>query len=384
MAYNRLTFKFDLPHTMNRMIHHHDSAPACADKQGSMKGFDQEFTDIVDYILRITLRIWEGKQVGLCADYYSDDCPVYTLAGMTVGAEEVTQNTLSTLAAFPDRTLHADNIIWGGDDEHGFHTSHLISTQMTNMGDTEYGPATGKHATIQVIAHCVVKENRIVEEWLVRDNYSLVEQLGYNPDEIALAQAQAEPQVRYQEWHQSELSRVPNAVNAERRALPDTLSDTQNTEALILASLQNIWNCRMVGDVNQAYSENAELHASANRELSGHEEIAQFYISFFGTFSNLKLALDYSCQQAAADGGTDVAVRWTMVGDHTGSKLFGAPSGAPILILGESQFHVVDGKIVEEWTVFDQLAVLSQIHRARLKAPNSASDLDNNFGNDKN
>ena len=353
---------------MNRLTHHHDSAPASGEKRGSMAGFDEEFTDIVDYILRITYRIWEGKQVGLCRDYYSDDCPVYTLAGMTVGAEEVTQNTLSTLAAFPDRTLHADNIVWGGDDQNGFHTSHLISTDMTNLGDTEYGPATGCHAKIQVIAHCIIKDNRIIEEWLVRDNYSLVEQLGYDPDKIALAQAKTEPQARYQEWYVNELSRVSSVVNFERQSTSGDL----DAQGFVMGTLQNIWNCRMVGDVNQAYAQDAELHASANRELVGHEEIAQFYLSFFGTFSDLKLALDYSCQQYAKDGGMDVAVRWTMLGDHTGSKLFGAPSGAPVLILGESQFHVVDGKITEEWTVFDQLAVLSQIHRARLTAENQA------------
>ena len=250
---------------MNRMIHHHDSAPASAENRGSMAGFDEEFTDIVDYILRITYRIWEGKQVGLCRDYYSDDCPVYTLAGMTVGAEEVTQNTLSTLAAFPDRTLNADNIVWGGDDQHGFHTSHLISTEMTNLGDTEYAPATGRHAKIQVIAHCIIKDNRIIEEWLVRDNYSLVEQLGFDPDKIALAQAKTEPQTRYQEWYATELSRVPSVVNSERQSTSGDLE----AENLIMASLQNIWNCRMVGDVNQAYAEGAKLHASANRELSG-------------------------------------------------------------------------------------------------------------------
>ena len=287
---------------------------------------------------------------------------------MTVGAEEVTQNTLSTLAAFPDRTLHADNIVWGGDDQNGFHTSHLISTDMTNLGDTEYGPATGCHAKIQVIAHCIIKDNRIIEEWLVRDNYSLVEQLGYDPDKIALAQAKTEPQARYQEWYVNELSRVSSVVNFERQSTSGDL----DAQGFVMGTLQNIWNCRMVGDVNQAYAQDAELHASANRELVGHEEIAQFYLSFFGTFSDLKLALDYSCQQYAKDGGMDVAVRWTMLGDHTGSKLFGAPSGAPVLILGESQFHVVDGKITEEWTVFDQLAVLSQIHRARLTAENQA------------
>ena len=356
---------------MNRLSNHYDSAPALKKTIGSMSGFDEEFTDIVDYILRITYRIWEGKQVGLCEDYYSADCPVYTLAGMTVGAAEVTQNTLNTLAAFPDRTLKADNIIWAGDSAGGFHTSHLISTEMTNIGDTEYGPATGRQAKIQVIAHCIIKDNRIIEEWLVRDNYSLVEQLGYDPDEIAQTQAQNEPQARYQQWYQDELNRVPAAVNATRQ----TVDNNMDAQALVLASLQNIWNCRMVGDVNQAYAQDAKLHASANRELSGHQEIAQFYLSFLGTLSNLKVALDYSCQQAAKESGTDVAVRWTMLGEHTGSKLFGTPSGAPILVLGESQFHVVDGKIVEEWTVFDQLAVMSQIHRARLKTLSATPDL---------
>ena len=44
------------------MDNHYDSAPATA-APGNMPGFHAEFTDIVDYILRITYRIWEGKQV---------------------------------------------------------------------------------------------------------------------------------------------------------------------------------------------------------------------------------------------------------------------------------------------------------------------------------
>ena len=47
-------------------------APILAGRGGALRGFDDEFTDIVDYILRITQRIWEGKQVGLCRDYYAE------------------------------------------------------------------------------------------------------------------------------------------------------------------------------------------------------------------------------------------------------------------------------------------------------------------------
>lgn len=346
---------------MNRLKHHYDSAPADPTKNGNMKGFDPEFTDIVDYIIRITYRIWEGKQIGLCYDYYSDSCPVYTLAGYAQGAEEVIQNTLNTLAAFPDRTLGADNIIWGGNDVDGFHTSHLIDTKMTNVGDSDLGPATGRKAQFKVIAHCVVKDNKVIEEWLVRDNYALVEQLGFEPSKVVKKIAAKQPEPRFLKWLESELYRV-SSLNVGTRT---ELIAGCTAEQMVLGSLQNIWNARMLGDVFKAYDSDAALHASANRELSGHTQIVDFYGSILGNFSDLKVSFDYSCQQPNPKGGDDVAVRWAIAGRHSGRGLFGEPTHAPILIIGESQYRVENGKIQEEWTVFDQIAIMVQIARAR-------------------
>ena len=346
---------------MNRLQHHHDSASATSDNTGSMQGFDAEFTDIVDYILRITYRIWEGKQIGLCYDYYSDDCPVYTLGGYVQGSEQVVQNTLNTLAAFPDRTLAADNIIWGGNDNDGFHTSHLINTKMTNLGDSEFGLATGKQGEIKVIAHCVVKDNKIIEEWLVRDNYLLAQQLGFEPMMLAKKFAQHPPEERFSKWRDEELTRVANTSHISRLASPAE----QDSEAMVLCALQNIWNARMLGDVFQVYSHDAHLNASASRELKGHDEIVQFYTSFLGAFSELRVSCDYSCMQANQEGGDDVAVRWTMAGKHSGRSMFGEPTNAPILVIGESHYRVVDGQIMNECTVFDKLAVMTQIERVR-------------------
>ncbi len=350
---------------MTRLDNHYDSAPAKPESKGTMAGFDSEFTDLVDYILRITYRIWEGKQIGLCYDYYSEDCPVYTLAGITIGAEEVVQNTLTTLSAFPDRTLHADAVIWGGDDKSGFHSSHRIKSRMTNKGASDLGPATGKEATIAVIAHCVVKDNKIIEEWLVRDSFSLAEQLGFDPHEVAQQKAKLPANSRLQKWKKSELDRL--AANVEHARVPYAGSASD----LVTASLQNIWNARMVGDVFQVYSADAELHASANRERKGHEAIVQFYTEFLGTLSSLKLSVDYVCEQAAEVGGTDVAARWTLRGLHTGPVLWGEPSNEEVLVLGESHYHVVDNLIQEEWTVFDELSILTEIYRTRSAEPAS-------------
>ncbi len=345
---------------------HYDSAPP-GGEGGDMKGFDAEFRDIVDYILRITYRIWEGKQVGLCHDYYSDDCPVYTLAGYSEGAEVVTQNTIRTLGGFPDRTLHADNIVWGGDADSGFHSSHLITTSMTNLGPSEFGPATGNEATIQVIAHCVCKDNRIVEEWLVRDNLSLAKQLGVDPEAWAREKAAEplDPDSTFAKWLVSEAARVSN-VTRDRAPYPADHSDYR--ESFVAAALQNIWNARMVGDTNILYAENAVLHASARDDAKGVTAIARFYMDVMSCLPDAKLAVDYTCSHSMRDDADYVAARWTLAGTHTGGTLWGEPTGAPILILGESQYRLEKGRVVEEWLVFDELAVLTQVHRARRAA----------------
>ena len=344
---------------------HFDSAPGSTGS-GAMKGFDPEFKDIVDYILRITYRIWEGKQVGLCRDYYSDDCPVYTLAGYGEGAEAVTQNTLRTLGGFPDRTLHAINIIWGGDDEAGFHSSHLISSHMTNLGPSEFGPASGHEATIQVIAHCVCKDNRIVEEWLVRDNLSLARQLGVDPEAWAASRAAEplDPQSTFARWLDTEIHRV-GECSRERALYP---ADSSHGEALISAALQNIWSARLVGDTHVLYAEGAVLHASGRDDAKGVGAIARFYMDLLSCLPDARISVDYTCRNSMRDDADYVAARWTLAGTHTGGTLWGEPTGAPILILGESQYRLVNGKVTEEWLVFDELAVLTQVHRARRAA----------------
>lgn len=350
----------------HRLKHHYDSAPVNDLPDQPVPGLDQEFHSIEDYILRITYRIWEGKQIGLCLDYYSDDCPVYTLAGCAMGSEQVMQGTMKTLASFPDRTLHAENLVCAGDEESGYHSSHLILTSMTNLGDSEFGPATGKSAQIRVIAHCIIKDNKIVEEWLVRDNYALVEQLGFEPDEVAKqwASAPQDKQGMSYLWQQDEITRVNQDVNRNRVENQfDPVADSQN---YIKTHLHNIWNARMLGDARLLYADNAVFHGVAGRQFTGIEPIQGYYLEMMGAFSDAKMSLDYSCETSNKLGGKDIAVRWTMAATHSGHVRFGAPTSAPVLLIGESQYRTDQtGKVVEEWTIFDELSLRAQIWRAR-------------------
>ena len=69
--------------------------------------------------------------------------------------------------------------------------------------------------------------------------------------------------------------------------------------------------------------------------------------------------------------GHKVAVRWILEGHHMGYgilKHLGEPGGERLQIMGISHFHVKDGKVVGEWRVYDELALMVQVRLARMQA----------------
>ena len=54
-----------------------------------MKGFDSNYKNLTDYILKITKQIWEGKDVESISKYYSENIPVRSPFGITYGFKPV-------------------------------------------------------------------------------------------------------------------------------------------------------------------------------------------------------------------------------------------------------------------------------------------------------
>ncbi|MEO5897532.1 MAG: ester cyclase [Vicinamibacterales bacterium] len=321
-----------------------------------LNGFDPEYSDIVDYIVRCTHRIWEEKNVGLIRTHYTADCVIHTLAGEVRGADAVIANTVKTLAAFPDRTLLADNVIWSGDDEAGFYTSHRITSHLTNTGASEFGPPTGRRATIAVIADCAVRENRIFEEWLVRDNLALVLQLGMDPHAIAARGAavdRAAP-LETRRWREAEMARVRNQPSG---VLPSAEPMRSAAE-----TWHTLWNERAFSLVRDLYAPTCTVQAPAARVLFGHGEVIGFVIHMLGAIPDARVSVDHVAAIPYGEAGHDVAIRWTLVGTHDGPGLHRPATGLPVLILGVTHQRITAGRITEEWIVFDELALLRQLY----------------------
>jgi predicted ester cyclase len=333
-------------------------APQGAPRQ-DIPGFDAEYADIVDYILRCTHRIWEQKDVGLIATHYASDIVVHMMTGPTHGMDGVIAGTARTLSAFPDRTLTGEAVIWSDEGaKHGrgtYLSSHQITSTATNLGTSELGPATGKRITFTTIADCLCKANLIIEEWLVRDYSHMALQLGYHPRAVAKAQAEADKAQGPQVWRQEAMEsiRALPATPFPQGALPNPERDPTT---FAHAVMDRILNHRRFGLVREAYSPAAHWSGPGGRRLFGWGEITGWFTALIGSFGDARVHVQHV---AAVDDS--IAVRWELAGTHDGGALYGAASGQPIYILAVTHWRIKDGMIVDEVTVFDEVALMRQM-----------------------
>ncbi len=334
----------------------------------SLEGFEACYVDIVDYIIRCTHRIWEEHGVGLIYSHYKHNVSIWTSEGLSHGRERVISGTLQTQAAFPDLRLYGDEVIWAGNDQDGFHTSHRITWVGHNTGHSKYGPPTGRKIVRRGIANCFVKENRIVKEWIARDDLGLVLQLGFDPIELAKRTARKEAVQNLQEEPMGTVERVVGQgppVELE----PPELGDGFDVEEFVRRSYHEIWNWRLLNKIDDYYASTILCHTAANRELYGRGELRGFILSLLAAFPDAALSVDHVYWIGNEENGYRVAVRWTLQGTHTGPGIYGEPTGKRIHVMGISHHEVEGGEFVEEWMIFDEFALLKQLY-----APESGAD----------
>lgn len=325
-------------------------------------GFDPEYSDIVDYILRCTHRIWEQKDVGLIATHYGADIIVHMMTGPTYGMQGVIAGTARTLTAFPDRTLTGEAVIWSEEGDGIYLSSHRITSCATNLGTSELGPATGRKITFTTIADCLCKANLIIEEWLVRDYSHMALQLGYHPRAVARIHAatdKAKGEGRAS-WRQEAMASV-------RDVPPTPWSDTRfpdpHTEphSFAHALFDQIINHARFGRVREAYSPAAHWQGPGGRRLFGWGEITGWFTALIGSFGDAKIVVDHVASVPASEGRHDIAVRWKLAGTHDGGGMYGPASGEDIYILAVTHWRIAHGVIVDEVSVFDEVALMRQM-----------------------
>lgn len=311
---------------------------------------------LVDYILGITYEIWEAGGMELIRDYYAEDVEVYSLDGVATSAEAVVRNSKAMLAAFPDRLLIGEAVIWSREENGDLYSSHRILSPMTNLGDSSFGPATNKRAQMMIIADCLVRDGKIVREWLVRDNLALVRQLGFNPLDAA-EHLRRSRDASSSQWQSSELARLEASPSLPIGAE----SEAQDMASRLLSGLWQIEAVDPERFIATTYAPYAVMHRSPVEYYSGRQAVLGHYLEACAALTDRRVSLDHVAARPFDDRGLDIAARWTMRCTHTGAYLGMPASGRTLLILGLSHWRLLEGRVVREWTVIDGLGVLAQM-----------------------
>lgn len=328
-------------------------------REQKMPGFDPKYRDFVDYIMRITHEIWEEKGIGVIYDTYHNNITMHCGSSNLVGIKDVISNTLQTLHAFPDRRLIGQNVIWSDYGAEGFLSSHRILSTATNLGDSNFGPATGKKINFRTTVDCATTNNRIHEEWLVRDNLWIVTQLGIDPHELAKKMAKAAAaktpklQTSYGLCESMEGQYMPELYQAKDNSVGE----------MILEMASHVYSYKYINEVKKYYHDNAVVHFICDKDLNGYDEIQGMIVSLLASVPNGSFEVErVTCNKRVGENGYDVAMRWRLRGVNEGIGFFGQPSGKPVEIMGINHLTVINGKVKEEWVTFDGLDVLRQMY----------------------
>ncbi len=333
--------------------------PADFGPKQSMRGFEETYQNIIDYIVRITYKIWEDRDVEYIADTYSDTSHVYDDYGLQLGCQKIIADTHHTTGAFTDIQLIADEVVWAGDDEIGYHTSHRTIIRGTNDGDSKYGPATNRSVDVLVFANCVALENEIFLEHVLYNNSSLLQQLGHDLKQYVPKLA-ANPPAGWPRdaatWSALRSATSP----AEPISIAEPI-DGFDPDRFARQTIDALWNRRDPEVLTSAYAEGFPYHGPTDRAFTGATHYQTLLQEMFQAFPDLEVQVDEVYWMGNDDEGYLTAERWSAEGTHSGPGLYGEPTGKPVQIWGINQHHIVDGKIVQAWQLFNELDLMMQL-----------------------
>lgn len=335
--------------------------PPQGPRRQSLQGFDEDYIDIVDYILRCTLKIWEEKNIGLIYTHYQQNSIVHSGDGIIRGREDIVIDTIKSLAAFPGDHHFADDVVWTGNDRDGFYTSHRFYSVGRNTGPSVYGPPNNVMSHRGGIALCYVRENRIIEEWIGRMDQRNIRSMGYNVEDVVAQFAEADRNNPKAVEVHGEIERVVGQT--EPVAYPAQASEGFDVDYFVRRTMHEVWNRRMLGEIRKAYAPNYLCHGV--QESYGRGDFTEWVLCMMAAFPDVQFIVDQLFWMDDGGGNYRTSLRWSILGTHAGDGIFGKATNVPCRIWGLTQHHIRGGRFVEEYTYFNELALLKRIYLAR-------------------
>lgn len=131
---------------------------------------------------------------------------------------------------------------------------------------------------------------------------------------------------------------------------------TQENIKVIERYSQEVMNEGNLDAVEELLADDYVHHTPPPGMPPTREGFKQFVIDAHNGLGDLTLTTDDILAQ-----GDKVVQRWTNSGVHSGPFLGVPATGEPVEFSGMSIYTVKDGRIVEDWTLFDAVGLMQQI-----------------------
>jgi len=317
-----------------------------------MKDFASEFKTPEQYIIDVTYKIWEERGIERIREWYAAKAPVRTPHEVTSSVDDVVQNTYATLDEFPDRVLLPEDVIIG-DLAEGFLSSHRIRSTATHLGDGAFGNATNHPITMMTIADCLCQENQVVDEWLVRDQGVIAQQLGRDLVEHGKELARKKPK-NYT---------VGNETFIKRWNSPEgfTIIGDRILAERIIQTYDAVWNDKNLDILSEGYDRAIRFEGPTGELHYGRTPTRDFLESILSSIPDGRYEPHHVIVRQDPEKAVRIALRWSYAGTHSGKGRYGDTTGVPLALLGISHFELRYGKIVNEWFCIDETAIHAQI-----------------------
>jgi steroid delta-isomerase-like uncharacterized protein len=125
----------------------------------------------------------------------------------------------------------------------------------------------------------------------------------------------------------------------------------------LVQSLLPIWNEQRLELIDEMVAPGYVRHqVDMGEDIVGGEALKEFATMFFLAFPDFSCSFD----EIFVDGDT-FTVQWTVTGTQTGPFQDLPPTGRAIKVSGVGVGRAADGKVVEEWNYWNELALMEQL-----------------------
>ena len=131
----------------------------------------------------------------------------------------------------------------------------------------------------------------------------------------------------------------------------------ENNKALVRRFYDEAWNKHNPAVVDEIY---AADWVDTSPPIPGipqtRDGLKQFMGEYLRAYPDARITIEDQLVE-----GDRVVTRWTGRGTQTGELMDLAPTGKKVAVAGVQIDRLTGGKIVESWTLFDQLGMLQQL-----------------------